>query len=604
MGKIEQWINNRGFQSRTLKDYEPYSYTMVNLYGKCMYFCGRIASVVPRRNASKRSLLLVASVGGLFTLFVTAIYLRRRRKAPTPRDAINESKPDVEESKTSKRKRRPKRNNIDLPVPNGDASEDKKYVSRHKRDHSVMSETSTVSSVKSHTSRHSRKASMVMPGTKEYFEAEQFYQKGVNAFKTALEQWEKAGIVLESSELSSDIGRRLSIRKTNHSESSSVQPSPNSKTLPFERYRSESEGTTRLPTNSIPSSGAGDNGSVMLSEEQVRAPMHEIEEKLLLVMEKAEKLQKTFEGVLYSSGSENDSDTDVTVTGYDVDSDTTSFVSAQEIWETQSLDMDETMNQRLALYEDGLEAVDSGRVRCRTMRTELLECFSDNEFLAKLHCVRQAIDLMLQDATVCNWLVEQGRSMIECLLRSGNRNPAQFIHSYNSLVNYARNSENWITIEEELKYRKVVSMTFYDVVLDFIIMDSFDDLANPPRQLVAVLGNRWLTSSIKETALNTAVWSLLKAKTRMLRYQDGFIAKFYAVSETISPVLAWGFLGTDDKLKCDCEKFKYEVLSFLRGTFSFEQVRYSTREQMSDDILNLARQKIQRVLSHFEISPS
>lgn len=33
--------------------------------------------------------------------------------------------------------------------------------------------------------------------------------------------------------------------------------------------------------------------------------MHDIEEKLLQVMEKAEKLQKTFEDVLYSSGSEN-----------------------------------------------------------------------------------------------------------------------------------------------------------------------------------------------------------------------------------------------------------------------------------------------------------
>lgn len=42
-------------------------------------------------------------------------------------------------------------------------------------------------------------------------------------------------------------------------------------------------------------------------------------------------------------------------------------------------------------------------------------------------------------------------------------------------------------------------MNFFDIVLDFILMDAFEDLENPPTSVVAVLRNRWLSDSFKET---------------------------------------------------------------------------------------------------------
>lgn len=42
-------------------------------------------------------------------------------------------------------------------------------------------------------------------------------------------------------------------------------------------------------------------------------------------------------------------------------------------------------------------------------------------------------------------------------------------------------------------------MSFYDIVLDFILMDAFEDLENPPSSVLAVLRNRWLSDSFKET---------------------------------------------------------------------------------------------------------
>lgn len=43
------------------------------------------------------------------------------------------------------------------------------------------------------------------------------------------------------------------------------------------------------------------------------------------------------------------------------------------------------------------------------------------------------------------------------------------------------------------------NINFYDVVLDFILMDSFEDLENPPTSIQNVVNNRWLNSSFKET---------------------------------------------------------------------------------------------------------
>jgi len=42
-------------------------------------------------------------------------------------------------------------------------------------------------------------------------------------------------------------------------------------------------------------------------------------------------------------------------------------------------------------------------------------------------------------------------------------------------------------------------MTFYDVVLDYILMDAFEDLESPPSSVTAVVQNRWLSNGFKET---------------------------------------------------------------------------------------------------------
>lgn len=41
-----------------------------------------------------------------------------------------------------------------------------------------------------------------------------------------------------------------------------------------------------------------------------------------------------------------------------------------------------------------------------------------------------------------------------------------------------------------------------------------------------------------------------------IQFSDGFISKFYSISEHTSPVLAWGFMGPESELKGLCMFFK------------------------------------------------
>lgn len=42
----------------------------------------------------------------------------------------------------------------------------------------------------------------------------------------------------------------------------------------------------------------------------------------------------------------------------------------------------------------------------------------------------------------------------------------------------------------------------------------------------------------------------------LLQSKGGFMAHFYLLSETISPTLAWGFLGTNTTLREQCLQFR------------------------------------------------
>ncbi|KAF6021916.1 hypothetical protein EB796_019763 [Bugula neritina] len=134
-----------------------------------------------------------------------------------------------------------------------------------------------------------------------------------------------------------------------------------------------------------------------------------------------------------------------------------------------------------------------------------------------------------------------------------------------------------------------------DKLEEFIPIESNFDI------LKAELGMRGVKSLAigwsKGNGISTAVWSILKAKRRILKYPDGFISRFYAISESVSPILAWAFLGPDSDVKSACMCFKNHSLGFIQDLFNQDTVRYSVYEEITSDIMSAARCRAESILS-------
>lgn len=402
------------------------------------------------------------------------------------------------------------------------------------------------------------------PAVGEDANAENLYLMGMELFEEALKKWELA----------------LNIRHRSHSRASA----------------------------------SNSQGSELVERHSPEVRNHQFAEKLETLLHRAYHLQEDFgstippdslladlesEGtlILPTLGSSHPiQDDDATTVSSD-----DSFFSAAELFETFSLEDSFHLLKPAALYEEALSLVKDGDVACRSLRTELLECYSDQDFLAKLHCVRQAFQVLLLDETHRMFFMETGKQMISGLLVKANKSPKAFLESYEDMLQYTQREETWPVSKMELEGRGVVCMNFFDIVLDFILMDAFEDLECPPSSVVAVLRNRWLSDSFKETALATACWSVLKAKRRLLMVPDGFIAHFYVISEHVSPVLAFGFLGPQQHLSEVCTIFKQQIVQYLKDMFDHDKVRFTSVLSLAEDILRLSHRRADILMGYLGI---
>ncbi|NWR33885.1 MIGA2 protein, partial [Tachuris rubrigastra] len=396
--------------------------------------------------------------------------------------------------------------------------------------------------------------------------AESLYVQGMELFEEALQKWEQALSIRQRDSASTSTPVPWDSRKQQESISENISEEESQKrefaekleTLLHRAYHLQEEFGSSLPSDSI---------------------LLDLEKTLMLPLADGSLRLRTDDEE--SSASED------------------SFFSAAELFDSLPFEeMPFHLSRPVAAYEEALQLVKEGKVACRTLRTELLGCYSDQDFLAKLHCVRQAFQELLEDESNQLFFGEVGKQMVIGLMTKAEKNPKAFLESYEEMLRYAMKQETWPTTQQELEGRGVVCMSFFDIVLDFILMDAFEDLENPPSSVLAVLRNRWLSDSFKETALATACWSVLKAKRRLLMVPDGFISHFYSVSEHVSPVLAFGFLGPKQQLSEVCSFFKHQIVQYLKDMFDFDNVRYTTVQLLAEDILQLSRRRSEILLGY------
>uniref|UniRef100_A0A3P8ZQ17 Mitoguardin 1 n=1 Tax=Esox lucius TaxID=8010 RepID=A0A3P8ZQ17_ESOLU len=324
--------------------------------------------------------------------------------------------------------------------------------------------------------------------------------------------------------------------------------------------------------------------------------------KLEGLLQRAYRLQEEFEGALGIPGPSSHSNS--LAECWEVSAPGVMVCVGLSPWQLAEQHRDQSHIQsslcRHSFYDEALRLAEEGQVSCRVPRTELLECLGDTDFLAKLHCVRQACQLILCETTTRKFLAETGKKVLSSIILKACKvgRPKRFEEVFEEMIVFLEHQEHWQNTEVELATRGVKHLNFYDIVLDFILMDSFEDLENPPMSIQNVVNNRWLNASFKETAVASSCWSVLKQKRQHVKVPDGFIAHFYSICEQISPVLAWGFLGPKTSLHDFCCFFKDQVLSFLKDIFHLEKVCYYSVETLAEDILRLLHHRSELMLAY------
>ncbi|XP_027474861.1 mitoguardin 1 isoform X2 [Zalophus californianus] len=312
--------------------------------------------------------------------------------------------------------------------------------------------------------------------------------------------------------------------------------------------------------------GAGD----AIAEESVDDIIStEFIHKLEALLQRAYRLQEEFEATLGASDSNSlvndiDKNTDTTMKGSMDEfglrdslsvASTDSFASATELAEHREGRHAYSLESlcHCPFYEEAMHLVEEGKIYSRVLRTEMLECLGDSDFLAKLHCIRQAFQVILSETANRIFLAESGRKILSALIVKARKNPKKFEDVFDEMIYFLEQTDHWDSTEMELAARGAVA---------------------------------------------SSCWSVLKQKRQQMKIPDGFFAHFYAICEQISPVLAWGFLGPRNSLYDLCCFFKNQVLFFLKDIFDFEKVRYSSIETLAEDLMQLLTRRTELLMAY------
>lgn len=242
------------------------------------------------------------------------------------------------------------------------------------------------------------------------------------------------------------------------------------------------------------------------------------------------------------------------------------------------------------IYQDQLAIVDSIPVP-RGDRTDQLLCDTREEFLAKVSCLRNAFQDIIYDNQNCSFFIESGKEILRFFLAHSPNDLDYCLNAYDKLLEYVADETNHEDIQREVSMRKIPVLSFYDLVVDYIILESLDDLENPPAVVSSIVSNTWVSSKFRQSACQSAVSTALKYKRSQLKSPNGFFAHFYSVLDYLSPTLAWGFLGSDEDLQMRCEFLKENLMGLCRDYFSFDRVRYTSYEDLKADIMSVTRER-------------
>ena len=88
------------------------------------------------------------------------------------------------------------------------------------------------------------------------------------------------------------------------------------------------------------------------------------------------------------------------------------------------------------MYLAALDHLEKSGIPYRAIRTEFVGCANDTEYLGKLHCLRLAFKHIMSQPNKRNWWVDSGRKVFSDLLVRAEKDPKDFVTSYDDIIDY------------------------------------------------------------------------------------------------------------------------------------------------------------------------
>uniref|UniRef100_A0A6G3ME80 Mitoguardin 2 (Trinotate prediction) n=1 Tax=Henneguya salminicola TaxID=69463 RepID=A0A6G3ME80_HENSL len=238
-------------------------------------------------------------------------------------------------------------------------------------------------------------------------------------------------------------------------------------------------------------------------------------------------------------------------------------------------------------------------IPCRKTRTKIMGCINDIDFKIKLYALRNAFDCIFKDSSNVEWFIHNIKKIIIMLIKIDCGSPESFETSFEQFVLYCRDPANFDHICQEIENRGISLFNFYDVVFDFCILDSLEEMDSPPAAIKALLGSRFIPYSAKKKSLQVAISARISSK--LSNAQEGsFIYNFLKFSEHFSVIFGCGLLCSTGPLNECCKLFVEQFQDFSSDCYSSLRMNYQSLEALTSDILKNAKTRLSFLKNHLQ----
>ncbi|KII62868.1 hypothetical protein RF11_12229 [Thelohanellus kitauei] len=226
-------------------------------------------------------------------------------------------------------------------------------------------------------------------------------------------------------------------------------------------------------------------------------------------------------------------------------------------------------------------------IPCRTIRTKNCGCVNDIDYKIKLHALRAAFDSAIEDAGLVDWAITTIEDILVLLITMDERDPSDFMTHFRELVRFCRIEENIPIIHREMFNKGLTNFSFFDVIFDYCILESLDELESPSSTIKSILGSRFLPYYMKRKSLEAGIYQQMSSKKAKVEIES-FMHRFYNVVECVSCTFACGLFCTSGD----------ELQNFTRDCFSTLKSNFRSRESLTTDVIRHFRGRLTHIHNH------